>query len=293
MEVSQAMSFEEYVHPNHLPVFCAAARQFRCHILVRRTGRDAVHWIGRRGYTGKQMDLKANTADRNAGNHQTAGLVCSPFLQPGAFSRIPGDKGKTRYDKAVENWQKSVHLITHPRDGAGFSDDIQPVGCRTRYLLQTNRGHRHFGCVAYVDMGLVLPRYVHGDYDLYAIIPAGKHFYPSAAGVLANERHLGNAMQPAWMALAERVGKGVQNLVSEFSEPVSNFINVRIAQETPDFLGSLMVNHGEQINMGEDGITYEPVLAVLATPIKNESCMILARKEDHIAFYKSVPALGR
>lgn len=287
------MSYDEYVHPNHLPIFFAAARNFRCHILVRKTGRHTIHWIGRRGYTGKQMDLKAKTADKNAGGYKTAGLVCSPFLQPNAFSGIPDEEGKSRFNKAAEEWRKSACLITNPPDAAGFNDATQPVGCRTRYLLQTNRGHRHFGCVAYVDMGLVLPRYVHGDYDLYAIIPTGQHFYPSKAGVLADQKRLVNTMRPGWMPLAEREDKGVRNFVSEFSEPVSNFINVRIAQETPDFLGSLMVNHGEQINVGEKGVTYEPVLAILAAPVKNAPCMILERKEDHIAFYKSIPTLGR
>ena len=103
------MNFEYagFVHPNHFSTFVEAARTFDCHILVRKTGRAAIGWIGRRGYTGKRFDLKTKTADRDAGRYQFAGLVCSPPLQPHAFT-------PERLAEALAIWPKCAHLITEP-----------------------------------------------------------------------------------------------------------------------------------------------------------------------------------
>jgi len=266
----------DFVHPNHLTIFIAAARHFNCHILVRKTGRAALSWVGRRGYTGKRADLKAKTADLDSAHHRVAGLVCSPWLLPQVFST-------GRLASARREWEKSRHLITEP--GAGFDDDHQPRGCRTPYLVQTDRNHRHYGCVALVDMGLLRPRYVHGDYDLYAIIPAGRPFDPDQLRV--RQSSLGSTMAPASLGLRERLQLTVPNMEGPLSFRVAAYINNRIAGSSPDLLGALMVNHGEQVGMGEKGHTLEPVLAVMARQVDGQWTRILATAEAHRAFYQS------
>ncbi len=82
MGAKLSMQNSDFLHPNHIAIFAEAASKYDFRILVRETGRAAPNWVGKRGYTGRRGDLKAKTADLNAGRYQTAGLVCSPFLQP-------------------------------------------------------------------------------------------------------------------------------------------------------------------------------------------------------------------
>jgi hypothetical protein len=270
--------FVDFVHPAHLDFFVEAARTYNCHILVRETGRGSIGWIGKRGYTGKRADLKAKTANRNVGRWQVAGLVCSPRLQPLAFT-------PDRLAAALREWSKCEHLITEPGTSAGFPDDRQPRDCRTPYLVQTSPSHKHFGCVALVDMGLLLPRYVHGDYDLYAVIPAGRPFDPDQ--VKARQSYLGSTMAPARLGLQERLRLSVPNLEADLSFRVATFLNTRIAGTSPDLLGALMVNHGEQINLGKSGQTHEPVLAVMPRQRSGQWAQILETRADHETFYRN------
>ena len=273
-----SLDYIDFVHPNHFNVFVAAAQKFNCHILVRETGRAALSWVGRRGYTGKRADLKAKTANRNFDSHPIAGLVCSPMLLPQAFTA-------DRLSKAWKAWSKSIHLITVPDNSSGFDDNRQPHGCRTPYLVQTNPNHKHYGCIALVDMGLLLPRYVHGDYDLYAIIPAGQPFDPNSVQV----RHstMGSTMAPADLGLQERLRLEVSNMEGPLSFQVAAFINNRIEESSPDLLGALMVNHGEQINIGSEGHTFESVLAIMPKQVNGQWARILTTRNEHEQFYRN------
>jgi hypothetical protein len=267
------------VHPNHLSAFTDAARTYKCNILVRKTGRAALTWVGRRGYTGKRADMKAKTANQSAGRYQIAGLVCSPWLQPGAFTA-------DRIGSAQVEWSKCAHQMTVPENGRGFDDDRAPLGCRTPYIVQTNRNHPHYGCAALVDMGLLVPRYVHGDYDLYAIIPAGQSFDPHK--VKPRMGSLGSTMAPDSLGLQERLRLSVPNLEGPLSFRIATDINNKICRSSPDLLGALMVNHGEQVNIGKKGVTNETVLAILPKPVDGQLTKILLDRREHEAFYKSV-----
>lgn len=273
------LNYIDFIHPNHINIFIAAAREFNCHILVRKTGQSALSWVGKRGYTGKRADMKAKTANQNVGRYQLAGLVCSPFLQPHAFS---GE----RLLSARKEWAKCQHLITVPSNNMGFDDQRQPRGCRTPYLVQTNPDHKHYGCVALADMGLLLPRYVHGDYDLYAIIPAGNAFNPNTLNPIASK--LGSTMRPSSMTLQEYEQLAVDNQESELSFRVATYINNGIEKTSPDLLGALMVNHGEQLNLGKSGQTFEPVLAILAKQENGQWLKILANQIEHEQFYRNL-----
>lgn len=150
---------------------------------------------------------------------------------------------------------------------------MQPLGCRAPYLLQTNPNHKHYGCVALVDMGLMLPRYVHGDYDLYAIIPAGKPFDPNSLEV--RNFKLRSAMAPEKLSLQERLRLTDDNKEGPLSFRVATYINNRIEAISQDLLGALMVNHGEQVNVGPKGHTNEPVLAIISNPVDDKRAKIL------------------
>ena len=272
-----SLSYIDFIHPNHINIFAAAAREFNCHILVRKTGQASLGWVGKRGYTGKRADMKAKTANRNVGRYKLAGLVCSPFLQPLAFTA-------ERLASAQKEWLKCLHLITVPDNRTGFDDQRQLRGCHTPYLVQTNPDSRHYGCVALVEMGLLIPRYVHGDYDLYAIIPAGKPFDPDSVNPVTTR--LGTTMRPEAMGLREYEELSVKNKESGLSFRVATYINNRIERTSPDLLGALMVNHGEQLNLGKSGQTFEPVLAVMPRQENGQWLKILTGQSDHEQFYR-------
>ncbi|HET6912748.1 MAG TPA: hypothetical protein VFH71_05310 [Rhodanobacteraceae bacterium] len=276
------LQYGDFVHHDHLPIFAAAAREFDCHILVRKTGRASLGWIGKRGFTGKRADMKAKTADVAEHRHPVAGLVCSPELRPGAFSA-------ERIDAARKEWAKSSHLVTVPKDKLGFDDSRAPRGCLTPYLLQNNPEHEFYGCVALVDMGLLKPRYVHGDYDLYAIIPDRQGF---PANTPVYHQTIGSTMAPARLGSQARAKLKVPNLEGPLSFRVATYIDVHISMTSPDLLGALMVNHGEQVNLGAEGHTFEPVLAIMPRRANGEWARVLATREDHEAFYRA-NALGR
>lgn len=271
-----SLEYFDFVHPNHFTIFIEAAHAFNCHILIRQTGRATLSWVGKRGYTGKRGDMKAKTANLNTGRHSVAGLVCSPLLLPQAFTA-------DRLVSARREWAKSRQLMTEPPNG--FDDDRQPLGCRTPYMVQTNPSHRHYGCVALVEMGLLTPRYVHGDYDLYAIIPAGQVFDPDAVSVRRST--LGSTMAPRGLGLRERLQMQTPNLEGPLSFQVANYVNTRIAGTSPDLLGALMVNHGEQVNIGSAGHTFEPVLAIMPEKVNGQWARILTTREDHERFYRN------
>jgi len=268
------------VHPRHIDAFLLATEKHRCHILVRKTGKSSLQYFGQSGYTGKRADMKAKTAIRNSSPYQIEGLVCSPLIHPGACK--PG---------ALEEWRKSAHLVTIPP--AGFDDDHQPRGCHTPYMLQTNRNHRHYGCIAWVENGLLTPRYVHGDYDLYLIIPAGHPFVP--ADSTARKVPMGATMDPPTsLTLLQRLQRqaeldahAVTDLVGPLSTRVGTFLNLEIAKKEPGFLGAMMVNHGEHVLQGAASQDYQDVLAFNPEERGGSRARILHNQTEHQEYYRN------
>lgn len=285
----------DFVHARHVLIFSAVAREHKCHILVRRTGPLSIRWVGVEGYTGKRADMKAKTAKKDVGPYVVAGLVCSPFIHPGAHRNPLGAK---------EEWAASEKLITVPRDNRGF-DDQRPVACGTPYVLQNNPKHKHYGCVAWVEGGLIVPRYVHGDYDLYAIVPAGRPFDPDAAADASTRRQTGSTSLPKAMGLQDRLTRTVSarnkppagldtsgnenqrfvvdDQVGPLSFRIATDINNRIAAESGSYVGALMVNHGEQINIRR--VEHDPVLAFLAEPRGLDVAQVLENVAEQKRFF--------
>lgn len=276
------LEIEDFIYPGHLRFFLDAAVQFKCDILVRKTGRSAISWIGKSGFTGKRADMKAKTADVDCDARAVAGLVCSPIERPQVFSA-------ERLGKAWKEWGKSEHLITVPERNRGFDDDVLPRYCRTPYILQNNPNHRYYGAIALVEMGLLRPHYVHGDYDLYDIfnVAAGKRLEKDALKPRGGYGYLDSTVNRSDAGLKQKVNARVKNLESELSFRVANTINTGIAMSGNDILGALMVNHGEQVLLGMEGVSFEPVLAVLSEREDGQYTRILKNEEDHNAYYGS------
>ncbi len=275
-----------YIHKLHENFFLGAAKQFNCHILVRETGLRSIQWIGKPGYTGKRGDLKAKTADQNGLKYMNAGLVCSPITLPEAFS-------KKRYFTAVKAWYESEDLITDlnlPEKKRLSKRDV-----KTPYFVDRDKSFKHYGSVQLIndhpaeavnyigkmDNGKYLrmkpkrvepPLCIHGDYDLYAIIPAGKAF----------DVHDIKTKDESFVIF----NKVIPNTVTSLWRSVAIYINSHIQELNNEFYGSIMVQHGSQVNLGGENITYETALAFSPFEIDGSKINIVDNKILHNLFYK-------
>ena len=116
-----------------------AAHEFQSWILVRRTNRASLDYIGKPGYTPKPIDCKAKTADIDITPYKLAGLVVDAKLHAKAFK--PG-----KAQDAEDAWASMKSLIGNV------------------YKVDTNKKSQHYGCL------MLDGKYIHGDYDLYDII---------------------------------------------------------------------------------------------------------------------------
>lgn len=200
-------------------VFAMAARVYSVYIAVRRTNEEALQYIGQKGYVPKRLDCKAKTADFdaivNGSVYKTAGLVVDPHVV-GAVAYTAG-----KYTKALNEWEKfRSHLAPASVDGR-LPLYLPPD---RSYTVQMDPSSVHYGCVMLSPYGLrTNAHYVHGDYDLYAIVPTGD----KTSNVFVEEERLG-----------QKHVRGKELL------DVQNFVNSRI--------GVPMVLHGAQEHYSDD-----------------------------------------
>jgi hypothetical protein len=200
-------------------VFAMAAHVYSVYIAVRRTNEEALQYIGKKGYVPKRLDCKAKTADFdalvNGTVYKTAGLVVDPGIV-GAAAYTGG-----KYAKALAEWDK-------------FRPHLAPVGANGQvplylpedrsYTVQMDPNSIHYGCVMLSPYGLrTNAHYVHGDYDLYGIIPAADR----KSNVFVEETRLGQ-----------------KHVRSKELLDVQTFVNSRI--------GVPMVLHGAQEGYSDD-----------------------------------------
>ena len=191
----------QHMRPQDAAVFAMAARVYSVYIAVRRTNEEALQYIGQKGYVPKRLDCKAKTADFdaiiNGSVYKTAGLVVDPHVV-GAVAYTAG-----KYTKALNEWEK-------------FRSHLAPAGADGRlplylppdrsYTVQMDPSSVHYGCVMLSPYGLrTNAHYVHGDYDLYAIVPTGD----KASNVFVEEERLGQK-HVRGKELLDRVGVGHQ-----------------------------------------------------------------------------------
>jgi hypothetical protein len=194
----------------HIDLFRQAARPGTIQpaglwILVRRTKSASLDYIGRANHWPKPGACQAKSADKDGGNgrFKHAGLVVDPTVSPDSF---------TNADKARQFWAQFIHehpLASWRVDAAGRSLPLaqQPACCVNNIGTDTE----HYGCLLFEN------RYLHGDYDLYAIIRADR--------LTANLSGIGGTPD-------HPTGH------SPYLVPLQNYINSRI--------GVPMVQHGAQ-----------------------------------------------
>jgi hypothetical protein len=151
----------------HIDLFRQAARPGTIHpaglwILVRRTKSASLAYIGRANHWPKPGDCCAKSADNDGskGRYTHAGLVVDPTLSQDSFTNI---------DRARLFWTQFTH--EHPlsnwrvdANGKSLPLPKQPRCCVNNDVTDTE----HYGCLLFEN------RYLHGDYDLYAIIRADR-----------------------------------------------------------------------------------------------------------------------
>lgn len=168
------------MRPHDARAFRSVALIQKVYIIVRQTNPQSVQWIGNADYMAKPIDCKPKTADfdTDVDGHpvETAGLVVNPEL-PG-FDRVFKSPGKAA--KARDEWKKFFHKAhergeplgpCQPRNGR----EVRTwPGARPGWAVQMCRTSRHYGCLLYSTYPQGMNgKYVHGDYDLFGIAPAG------------------------------------------------------------------------------------------------------------------------
>ncbi len=158
---------EKYVNPAHIDAICQVARAKGVFILIRASNPDSVKYMGERGYVAKPLNCKAKTAKKDlpmphrpGQMYRLAGLVVSPEIHPDAFD------GR---DVAKE-WEETKKNVYFPEPGRPRV--YLPEG--KSFVVETDPDHKHYGCLSQPASGglITAKRFIFGDYDLYAIVPA-------------------------------------------------------------------------------------------------------------------------
>lgn len=140
------------------PVYRAVqqvAGRMQAWIVTRKTNEASFQYVGRSGYTAKDITCKPKTADRDNRvawtrhyqSMRTAGLVASPTVCPAAFS------SPARLNQAREIWKMFERGYLTGNHG---------------YEVNLREGSAHYGCLRRNHM------FVHGDLDLFDVIRTPK-----------------------------------------------------------------------------------------------------------------------
>jgi hypothetical protein len=220
-----ALPFFPQMKPGQAAVFQSAARHFNVYILVRRTNLMSLKFVGEPGFVPKRIDCKAKTADTDFldpkfGQKQTAGLVVDPTLTgAGAF------KSNRKYGSATTEWTGFAAKMIVPavRTLAG-QKALTYIPNGGFYFVDLDPASPRYGCVKFTSSSLLSAgKYIHGDFDLYGIVPAAD---PSK-NVAVSEMRLGQHHSRSPELL-----------------DVQTYINSRI--------GAPMVLHGAQESYGSE-----------------------------------------
>jgi hypothetical protein len=207
-----------YMLKEHVEAFKRAAGFFKVWILVRRGNDKSRDWIGKRGYIPKPLDCKAKTADKNFERWKTAGLVVSPDHVRLAFS-------EEKLKGALKEWPGFArHLYFFDRENPQANLAADREG--KHYTLQLDKASEHYGCVLYKPVFRAQAEYLHGDYDIYAIVPAGE----PTINTLVQEKGAG----------------GMPHSRSPNLQPVQYFVKAAGQVRGAEVPRVAMIQHGEQ-----------------------------------------------
>lgn len=165
---------EVAMSPEHKRLFLDAARLYDVTILVRRTNLMSLRFIGAMDCVPKRLDCKAKTANlpyatAQSGQIDCAGLVVDPTVTgPAAFE---SDK---KFHKALDIWSSFAQAQINPKVATweGQQDYVYIPGGQ-QYFVDLKPGRPRYGCLKLTTSGLLTAgKYIHGDFDLYGIVPA-------------------------------------------------------------------------------------------------------------------------
>lgn len=218
-------SSEDYFRPSDFALFKRAAKLFKVYIAVRRINKASLPYLGAEGYRAKLIDCKAKTAKSDitvdGKRYRTAGLVIDCDLYKLQLGEAFGP-GKVK--KAIEAWQDFASSKRIAPLDFYDANGLAPISYNHgySYFTELNKDNPHYGCIRHSPSGATRGgRYVHADYDLYAVVAAN-----ATENVFVREERLG---QP--------------HSRSQHQMDVQNYITA----QAPG-----LINHGEQDTFKRD-----------------------------------------
>lgn len=233
----------EVMREKDVEAFSYTAWWWNCYILVRRSNPQSIKYIGMPGYIPKGPDTKAKTAHLDVGintpdgqpmRREVAGLVCDPTTVT-----VMAYKTGKKFDSAMKEWRKFV--ATGRLCEVAWGEDGTPSRAHTPsgapFVVDRRPYSRHYGALMKdTGNGIAHASYIHGDYDLFAIVNAE---HPSV-NVVVEEQHAASPAHPLRMRPGETVEphQEVKNFRGPEFTDVQNMLN--------RLMGVNMVLHGSQ-----------------------------------------------
>lgn len=159
--------------PSQARAFQQAAARFNVYILVRETNLASLDHVGKGYAEPKRLDCKAKTADSNwqspFGEKQSAGLVTDPEVVGQGAYRL------RKYAEALAEWAGFARTYLRPEvrtlEGQRRLTYVPNGGL---YFVDLDPASPRYGCLKFTSSSLMSAgKYIHGDFDLYGIVPAG------------------------------------------------------------------------------------------------------------------------
>lgn len=246
--VTAASDLGSYIRREDWAAFSVTAWWFGVHILVRRSNPASLAYIGRPGFVPKSAETKAKTAQRDVDRaahgrpSQVAGLVCDPTrVGPAAYA------SPAKHESALKEWEKfrrSGRLDESIVFGADGVPTRPYLEAGRKFFVDTRADSPRFGALMQSRYGATHPNacaYVHGDYDLFAIVPADN---PSQNIVVA-EQHLASP----WHDLSLGRAGGGTDPARRADEEIPNFRGKKFMDVQAMLnrrIGTPMILHGSQ-----------------------------------------------
>ena len=170
-EEEEPFYWPKNMRPEHIMAFQDAAEHFNVYILVRQTNLASLQHIGQGHAVPKPLDCKPKTADLDVllptGTKKVAGLVVNPeIVGSAAFNGV-------KYGKALSEWQRFAKTMIRPEVATFEKQKKAKWIVGGRYLVDLDPASERYGALKLTPTGLTTAaKYIHGDFDLYGIIPA-------------------------------------------------------------------------------------------------------------------------
>lgn len=244
-----APDLDRVMRPVDQRAFAYTAWWFNVFIIVRRSNRESIKYVGMPGFVPKGPETKVKTAQLDFQNPETgrtlrvAGLVVNP--------RAPGMRGafktEKKYGSALKYWNEFV--ASGRLDTVDFTNGKpSKTILRECFYVDMNRESERFGALKFSRSKMTMNAgYIHGDYDLFAIVSASN---PSA-NVTVVEQH----MSSPWHELNRRPGQPkaetdpARKSAEQKAQEILNFRGkefIDVQNMLNRLMGVTMILHGDQ-----------------------------------------------